>query len=470
MPSISSLILAKFPYEPTEGQKRLFSVFDHLIGVGGSRSCNTVLIKGYAGTGKTTVVSTLIEQLKLFNYKYLLMAPTGRAAKVLGSYTGRPAFTMHKTMYKQVADPSSGELKFLLQRNYYKKTVFIVDEASMLSDDAEFGARGLLHDLVRYVFEDSSNKLVLIGDTAQLPPVGKSESPGLNVEYLRTEYGLDLADAELRDVVRQEASSGILENATYLREQLGRKEIDIKMHTRGFKDIYRIGGEKLEDGLRYAYDKYGMEKTSVICRANWQAVRYNQMIRRHLLYFEEELEAGDMLMVVRNNYFFLPADSPAGFLANGDFVRVKKLFDVEERFGFRFAQVELQMADYPDLAPFEAKIVLDTLHSNTPSLSAEEGRKLYGGAMEQYADISSKKKKKEAMQTDEYLNALQVKFAYALTCHKSQGGQWPVVFIDHGARAEQEYDKEYVRWLYTALTRAEKELYLLNFPPDLFTG
>ena len=467
MPKFSSILVSKFPYQPTEGQRQLFTLFDDLFEKQGDRK-DSILIKGYAGTGKTTVVSSLVQVLPLFNYKFVLMAPTGRAAKVLASYSGKTAFTIHKIIYRQVADPESGELKFVRQKNYFRKTVFIIDEASMISDEPDMSGNGLLNDVLSYIFEHKNNKLVMIGDVAQLPPVGKQDSPGLESDYLKNHYGLDLAVVELRDVIRQEVQSGILDNATSLRNLLDKEGIKLKILTKPFQDLFRITAEKLEDGLRYAYDKYGIENTTVICRANWQAVRYNEYIRRQLLFYEEEIEAGDILMVVRNNYYYLPSDSPAGFIANGDFVRVKRISKMEEEYGFRFARVELTMVDFPEIPSFEARIILDTLRSNTPSLNAEESLKLYREVSKNYSGIASKRQFREAIRNDEYLNALQVKFAYALTCHKSQGGQWKVVFLDQGVHKDFKLDRDYIRWLYTAFTRAEKELFLLNFNEDFF--
>ncbi|MCK5105368.1 MAG: ATP-binding domain-containing protein, partial [Cyclobacteriaceae bacterium] len=267
---------------------------------------------------------------------------------------------------------------------------------------------------------------------------------------------------------RQEEESGILLNATQLRKSVFDSNVGVFFETKSFRDIFKMTNEKLEDGVRYAFDKFGMEDTAIICRSNWQAVRYNEYIRRNLLFKEDEIEAGDIIMVVKNNYFILEPDSPAGFIANGEFAEVRKIISFEEKYGFRFADIEIQLIDYPEMEPFQAKVFLDTLHSNTPSLSTEENNKLYNQIRENHREIKSRKKFKEAIQNDEYLNALQIKFAYALTCHKSQGGQWKAVFIDHGFRQDNEIDIEYIRWLYTALTRAEKEVFLVNFDKQFF--
>jgi len=438
-----------------------------MVGKEGSQK-DTLVVKGYAGTGKTTVISSLVNVLPLFNMRYSLLAPTGRAAKVISAYSGKKAFTIHKIIYRQVADPKTGNLKFIRQKNYFKKTVFIVDEASMISNESGFLSNGLLSDLVDYVFEHKSNKLMLVGDNAQLPPVGTSQSPGLELEYLKRTFGLDATEIELSEVVRQEKESGILFNATKLRKSVFDSGEQVFFITKRFEDIFKMTNQKLEEGIRYAYDKFGMEETAIICRSNWQAVRYNEYIRRNLLFKEDEIEAGDIIMIVRNNYFILEPDSPAGFIANGEFAEVRKIISFEEEYGFRFADIEIQLIDYPEMEPFQAKVFLDTLHSNTPSLSSEENNTLYNKVRGNYLDIKSRKKFKEAIQNDEYLNALQIKFAYALTCHKSQGGQWKAVFIDEGNRSNAEIDVEHIRWLYTAITRAEKEVFLINFNQQYF--
>ncbi len=464
---VSSHILSQFPYEPTPGQKQLFFLFDGFLKPDEKRG--TVLIRGYAGTGKTTIVNALVQVLPRYNYKYVLLAPTGRAAKVLAAYSKRRAFTIHKIIYRQVRAAGSSEVRFVRQKNYYRKAVFIVDEASMIPEWNGFSSRGLLRDLIRYVFEHDSNKLVLIGDSAQLPPVGLEVSLALDKSYLEQNYVLNIRDVELREVIRQEAASGILENATRLRTALNAGDLQFRLQTKGIKDVFRMTHEKLEEGLRYAYDKYGQEQAIVICRSNWQAVQYNQFIRRMIFFFEDEVQAGDILMIVKNNYFFLDDDAPAGFIANGDFVELRKIVSFEERFGFRFAVLDLQMLDYPDMEPFRATVILDTLQSKTPALTEEENRKLYEAVLQEYLDSGlNPREAAEAVRKDDYANALQIKFAYALTCHKSQGGQWKIVFLDQGFRKEQELDREYVRWLYTAFTRAEKELYLINFPDFFF--
>ena len=428
-----------------------------------------MILQGYAGTGKTSVVSALVKTLPLFNYKFLLLAPTGRAAKVLSAYTEKGAFTIHKIIYKQVADPKSGQLKFRRVKNYNKNTVFVVDEASMLSEGNSFGENGLLKDLLAFVFEHDSNKLLLIGDTAQLPPVGQTFSPGLDRQHLQVITNKKVLFAELDEVMRQNESSGILKNATDLRKILAEDKLDIRLRTNGLEDIFQMSAERLADGLNYAYTKYGMHETIVVCRSNRDAVQYNKHIRDQLLFRSEEIEAGDILMIVRNNYFYVPDDAPSGFLANGDFVEISKVVSFEELYGLRFATLRLQLINDHESEPFDAKVILDTLHTNSPALTQEQNKELYEAVLEDYTDITAKKELNEALRQDPYLNALQIKFAYAITCHKSQGGQWPVVFVDQGYLTEELINKEFIRWLYTAITRATKQLFLINFHKDFFT-
>ncbi|WP_268123579.1 ATP-dependent DNA helicase [Roseivirga pacifica] len=462
----SEILLSKFPFEPTKGQRGLFQLFDEFLL--DQKQHNPVLIlRGYAGTGKTTVVSAVVKMLPFFNYRYVLMAPTGRAAKVMSGYAKRTAFTIHKKIFQQTAEPGGG-LQFKRQKNYHKNTLFIVDEASMIADQSEYGKKGLLEELMDYVFSQEGNRLMLIGDVAQLPPVGTVESPALEQNYLKAKYKSDINYWELTEVMRQEESSGILFNATNLRNELSKEAFAPKFATSRFKDIFKMTGERLEDGLRYAYDKYGTENTAIICRSNKNAVQYNQYIRRVIQYREDELEAGDLLMIVRNNYRFLPENAPAGFLANGDFVEVLKIIRFEELYDLRFVELRLRLLDYPDQEPFEAKVILDTLYTEEASLNDKKYRELYEQVSADYADVATKVERAKAIKNDPYLNALQVKFAYALTCHKSQGGQWPAVFVDQGYLTDDMVDREYLRWLYTAVTRATEELYLVNFHQRFF--
>ncbi len=466
MPQPSHLLKQRFAFEPTAGQLKLFDLMDDFLNP--NHPSEILVLKGYAGTGKTSLIPALVEVLPLFNYKYLLMAPTGRAAKVMSGYTKRSAFTIHKIIFKQIADPGSGLLKFSRLKNYNKNTIFVVDEASMLSEDDNYGQAGVLSQLMDFVFEHPTNKLILIGDTAQLPPVGQEKSPALDRQFIEHKFKRPALEVELTEVMRQQQNSGILINATNLRAQLKTNTVNIQLETKQFKDVYKMTGEKLEDGLRYSYNKYGPENTMVVCRSNKSALLFNNHIRMGLLYRQEEVEAGDHLMVVRNNYHYVPENSPSGFLANGDYLWVKKIVNTEDMYGFRFATLEFQLVDLPEAEPFEAKVILDTLHTHAPALTPEQNKELYAAVLEDYQDITNKKILNEKLREDSYLNALQIKYAYAVTCHKSQGGQWKSVFVDQGYLTEEQINKEYIRWLYTAITRASSELYLVNFNQMLF--
>jgi exodeoxyribonuclease-5 len=468
------LLHQKFPFEPTPSQAELFNKLSTFILNEDEWAPLTFIIRGYAGTGKTTVISTLIKILGTFSYKTQLLAPTGRAAKVMANYSKKKASTIHKKIYRQVSSPSSGALVFQRMNNYATNTVFIVDEASMITDESDFGTNSLLADLIEYVFTNpenghTGNKLIFVGDTAQLPPVGKSLSPALAKDYISNEFHMDVMDHELIDVMRQDIHSGILYNATNLRGLLANNSTSIQFNTASFKDFFRMTGEKMEDGMHYAYRKFGKEDTIVLTRSNKSAVQFNEFVRRTILYQEDEISSGDLLMIVRNNYHWLDEDSPAGFLANGDFVEVMKIKKEEEMHGLRFMNVILRLCDYEEHPEIEAKILLDTLHSAESALGKEANKKLYDSVCEDYAHITKKKERLEAIRKDPYLNALQVKFAYALTTHKSQGGQWKAVFVDQGYLKEDQVDAEYIRWLYTAITRATHELFLVNFHERFFT-
>ena len=456
-----------FPFEPTDDQAELFVQLDDFLRdqLPGRK---VFVLRGYAGTGKTTVVSALVQWLGRMQRRYALMAPTGRAAKVMSAYAGVPASTIHKKIYRQTSGSPNERLSFQRQPNRTEEMLYIVDEASMISDEKAFGESGLLDDLMGYVFEKSTNRLLLIGDTAQLPPVGQLLSPALDPELLAHRFRARVDGVELRQVMRQAEASGILVNATELREELRQEIPDIQLHTKGYKDMFKMGGDKLEDGLRWAYRNFGHENTTIICRSNRNANQYNQLIRRTLFDAEEEIEAGDYIMVVRNNYFWLPKESEIGFLANGDFLEITKIIRREEVFGCRFAQARVRLVDYPDEPELEVKLLLDTLHTESPSLPREQNEKMYQEILADYAHLTKKAERNAEMRKDPYLNALQIKFAYALTCHKAQGGQWQAVFVDHGfIKPDEPVGGEFARWLYTAITRASERLFLLNFQQRL---
>ena len=472
-PNPSFLLRQKFPFEPTNGQVELFKQMDNFMTNKDDFGPLCFLLRGYAGTGKTTVISTIIKVLPKFGLKSVLLAPTGRAAKVMGNYSNKKALTIHKKIYRQVANQFTGNLEFQRQNNYATDTVFIIDEASMISDDADFGSAGLLTDLMEFVFTNpeqdyNGNKIIFVGDTAQLPPVGKLDSPALQKKYLEGQFHIGVLEQELTEVMRQDALSGILFNATNLRDLLKSDSTQISFTTKGFRDFFKMTGEKLEDGLNYAYRKFDRENTIILTRSNKTAVQYNRYIRQRIFGQEDELATGDLLMIVKNNYHWLDEDSPAGFLANGDFVEIMKMRGVQEMHGFRFTTLSLRLLDYEEHPHIEAKVLMDTLYSNTPAMSRDENKALYESVAQDYAHIVNKKERNEAIRKDPYLNALQVKFAYALTTHKSQGGQWSAVFIDQGYLTDELINEDFIRWLYTAITRATHEVFLLNFHKEFF--
>ncbi|WP_425638210.1 ATP-dependent DNA helicase [Algoriphagus yeomjeoni] len=466
MPRPSTLLSKYFPFEPTSGQAAFFSKMDKFL-LMEPETKPTFVLRGYAGTGKTSVISAVVKVLPKLFMRSLLLAPTGRAAKVMSNYSGRAAYTIHKIIYKPKAEDGSLGGGFILQKNYYKDTVFIIDESSMLADDGGMSGN-LLGDLISFVFHGQNNRLILVGDTAQLPPVGSEFSPALEAGYLLRHFRLNADFIELTEVMRQRLESGILFNATNLRHQLQLEKQEIQISTSQFKDMFKMTGERLEDGLRYAYDKFDTENTTIITRSNKAAVQYNLYIRRTIHFFEDEISSGDLLMIVKNNYTYMAESEKVNFLANGDMAEVMKIRNFEEFYGLRFATLELRLLDYPDEPHFEAKVILDTLYSPSPSLTRDQYRSLYQQVSEDYADVASKVERKELIRKDPFLNALQIKFAYALTCHKAQGGQWKAVFVDQGYLPENQVDKDFTRWLYTAMTRATEELYLVNFAPVFF--
>ncbi len=430
------------------------------------------VIRGYAGTGKTTMINQLTLTLDTLNIKSVLLAPTGRAAKVLSGYTGKNAYTIHKKIYRQQSS-ADGFGAFVLDRNLHKYTWFIVDESSMISNQATestvFGSGRLLDDLMEYVFSGEGCRLVLAGDSAQLPPVGISVSPALDVKLLE-QYGFEITDSELTDVVRQERESGILFNATRIREMIFSDSdssgfFRIVLPEKGEPE--RVSGADLMEKLSLSYEKYGIRETTVLTRSNKRANLYNQGIRNSILYRDSEIARGDLLMVVKNNYFWPGEDDGIDFIANGDTGEITHIYGVEELYGFRFAHVSLKLIDYEDVE-IECKIILDTLSVETASLSREEQMRLFNAVSEDYADIGNKRERWKKIKADPWFNALQVKFAYAVTCHKAQGGQWFSVFIDTGFLTEEMIDRDFLRWLYTAFTRSKEKLYLVNFDKRFF--
>ena len=465
---IATQIYAKFCFEATLGQKKIIEkLSDYLADEDFHR---IFVLNGHAGTGKTTLIAALVGALKVLGMKPVLLAPTGRAAKVLARYAGENAHTIHKRIYRQRTN-ASYEQHFSLAPNAERGAVFIVDEASMLpdgaSDGAVFGSGSLLEDLVRYVRSGRECRLILAGDSAQLPPVGSDCSPALDVASL-SRFG-EVVYTTLDEVVRQEAQSGILFNATLVRCMLENGIFEIPRFEMNCPDFEAVEGGEFLEKLQDCYDRYGRDETIVITRSNKRANRYNEGIRRNVLCAESEIESGDMMMVVKNNYYYSEhtEDCPMNFLANGDIARIRRLRRFEEFYGFRFANVALEFPDYGD-AELECKILLDTIASESPSLTREESTRLFYEVEKDYLDIKSKLKRFEAIRENPHFNAVQVKFSYAVTCHKAQGGQWRAVFVDRCLFGDEPMTRDMMRWLYTALTRATDKLYLVNFDKQFY--
>ena len=460
---ISHQIYAKLSVDATFSQKKIIEKLSFWLADDDFR--RIFLLNGYAGTGKTTIITALVAALKELGIKTILLAPTGRAAKVLSHYANTEAYTIHKRIYRE-RSIAGYESKFSLDYNKEKGAVFIVDEASMLSassnEGAVFGSGDLLDDLIQYVRSGKECRLMLVGDDAQLPPVGSDISPALDPISL-AHYG-EVEYATMDEVVRQTADSGILFNATMIRCMLENRIHEIPRLRCSFPDFKSINGGELLETLQECYDRYGSDETIVITRSNKRANRYNEGIRRYNLSAEEEIESGDMLMVVKNNYHYAERDkeSPMSFVANGDVVRLKRIRRFEEFYGFRFIDATLQFPDYDDYQ-MDAKVMLDTLSSESPSLTREQSKALFDEVEKDYLDIKSKSKRYREKRENAYFNAMQVKFAYAVTCHKAQGGQWSVVFIDRCIFGDEPMSKDMLRWLYTAITRATERVYLVNF-------
>ena len=471
-----NLIAQSYPFAPTAEQLVFCTKATSFLTQNVQHRC--FILRGYAGTGKTTSVAALVKALPLFNTKVVLLAPTGRAAKVISNYTGKTALTIHKKIYRK-RNAVATEMAFQLAPNLAENTLFIVDEASMIADEWNpQNGSSFLKDLIEFVFQPGPNgkdkncALLFVGDTAQLPPVGSLDSPALNEKYLISNFGLQVTAVELKEVVRQEKKSGILANATMLRMLINNYEDESvtlpKFLTKSYKDIFSMTGIKLVEGLEYAYSKFGIENSLVVCRSNKSANVYNNQIRARLLYRDEELSGGDQIMVVRNNYFWLPENPKAAFIANGDMAKITRVRREEERYGLRFAEVNLEFLDFPEVGSVTCKVILDTLQAETPNLPYEKSKQMFEGLMLDYDHLNSKREKMQAIKEDPYYNALQIKFAYAVTCHKAQGGQWDAVFVDQGYLTDEMIDIDFLRWLYTALTRAKRELFLVNFAQNLF--
>ena len=461
------LLNNKFPFEPTSQQTEVIKQLSEFVENFSSNSL--FLLRGYAGTGKTTLVSSFINSLWSVGKKVVLLAPTGRAAKVLSVYSKKSAFTIHKKIYWMRTN-SQGNTYVTLKDNKHTNTIFVVDEASMIPDasDKGFGGRVLLDDLIEYVYSGVMCKLILIGDTAQLPPVHLDISPALDENLLGLTYRKVVYSAELTQVVRQQLTSMVLENATHLRDKISANDFDTP-HVKCNSEVVRLDvGMDIQEALEDAYSNSGVEGTVVICRSNKRANLYNQQIRARIRGLEYDISTGDFLMVVRNNYFWLPEGSKVGFIANGDMVEVMRIYEINELYDCRFARISVRLVDYPDEENLECIVLLDTLKSESPAMTYEEYKKFYDEVAKDYSDIPKRAQRNKEIKQNPYFNALQVKFAYAITCHKSQGGQWENVFVEQGYFSSDMLNKEYFRWLYTALTRTTKKLHLINFKKEFF--
>lgn len=468
--------VSRLQYEPTSCQEGLLRKVADFVS---SDDSDILVVNGYAGTGKTTAISAVISVMKEFQTKCILLAPTGRAAKVLSSYAGQPAYTIHKHIYRQKSVGGDGFGQFSLAPNKDKEALFIVDEVSLIGIDAgqqqstaAFGTGNLLEDLISFVRAGVECKVILIGDSAQLPPIGLEASPALLPEYMKMMGGVQFA--ELSTVVRQQHESGILYNATLIRQLQSELEYgpgvmdicDLGLETDPFDDIERISGGELIEKIGDAYSAYGEDDTIILCRSNKRAIKYNLGVRSTVQFKEERLVRDDKLMIVKNCYQFLEGIEGMDYIANGDIAKLQKISKFEERYGLHFAEARISFPDYDD-QEIVAKVILDTLESESASLTYEQSNKLYQGVNEDYAHITAKRKRYESVREDKYYNALQLKYANAITCHKSQGGQWRCVFIDNPFWQE-ELTVDDLKWLYTAITRATEKVYLVNFKDELF--
>lgn len=429
------------------------------------------ILSGYAGTGKTTLVSALVKTLKQYKKNCVLLAPTGRAAKIFANYSLQKAFTIHKYIYR--VRRKQNLLTFARRKNTLSNVIFLVDEVSMLSTSTSnqdvYVNQNLLDDLIEYVYEGKNCKLLFIGDDAQLPPVHATESPALNEEFLKQRYNVEISRYQLTEVIRQSLHSGVLYNATLLRKKIEEETLHFPLFSkRYFPDFERLSGGDLEEKLNELYGKYENEEIVIITRSNKRAYSYNREIRNRIFYRENRITTGDYLMVVKNNYYWIDDVPEIGFIANGDIIEVLAIQTIRSLHGFTFADVTVRLCDYPHFPPIDVKLILESLESETASLPYAQNDLLYQSVVEDYKDISSARTRYMATKNDPFLNAIQVKFAYALTCHKTQGGQWKIVLLDAGYFEENRVDKEFLRWLYTAITRTTKKIYLINFQDNVF--
>ena len=462
MTDYSTDFLKHFCFIPTNEQKELFRQLSLFLR-SPAEEWATFILSGYAGTGKTSCLQALVGVAKEWGWAIQLLAPTGRAAKIISNKTSYPAHTLHRQLFKATENPYSGKINFERCKNYKTNCLFIVDEASMVGAGDEEGQQDLLSALIDYVFEQQGNKLVLVGDPAQLPPVGNTISPALQQEVLQFIFQLPVQTFQLRDVVRQNKESGILSHATFLRQCLEDLEApEAGQQTSRLSNVYQMPEEKLKEGMAYAYEKYGLHESLLLCATNQEACAYNQFIRQEILQRQQLLEPGDLLMIARNNYQVLPKSSKTGFLANGEFVEVQEVLEEEFLEDFRFINLRLRLPDNPKFPVFTAKVLPETLLTKESSMPLLRMKRLFELVLNRYTHLKSRSKQFRAARRDPYLSALQVKYAYALTCHKAQGGQWKAVFLKQGFWEQEQDTQEKLRWLYTATTRASQELFMLS--------
>ena len=441
---------------------------DYIISfIENKKNNNIFLLKGYAGTGKTFIISNIVKNLWKVKKSVVLLAPTGRSAKVISSYCNKEAYTVHKEIF-YTKNNFSGSLEFTLKINKHKNTLFVIDEASMISTNRNDGvglfSQSLLDNIVKYVYSGFKCKLLIIGDTAQLPPVKSEISYALDSEFLENEYEKEVISVELTDVIRQQKESGILSYATSIRNKIENNYFDdISFDFNPFKDIINVeDGEHLMNLIQDSYNKYGVEETAIIVRSNKRANLYNKAIRDKILTNENLINVGDLLMVIKNNYFWLNNKKDIGFIANGDIIKIEEIFEIKNIYGFKFAEVKISMVDYPKIRPFETVLILDSLYINSPALDFNTMNKLYQEVLKDYMSVKTKYKRHLAVKNNSFFNALQVKFAYSFTCHKSQGGQWSSIFLEF-PYLPNGMDKDFFRWLYTAITRSKNKLHLIGF-------
>jgi len=462
-----TLVSSYLPFVPNSDQQQAIEQISEFLFNRDERS--VFILRGYAGTGKTNLISAFTKALPSVKWRSVLLAPTGRAAKVLGHYSQRQAQTIHKKIFKKELG-ANGAIHFSLAENLHRNTLFIVDEASMIGADSggESLFNSLLENLFEYVYSGDNCKLILIGDTAQLPPVGSDESPALNPDYLKAAFYLNISVFELKEVARQRLESGILLNATKLRDSIGGEHFESPKLVCG-ADVINLTGEELEDALNSCISKYGEEAVTIITRSNKRANLFNQSYRNRIKLYEEDLCAGDTVMIVKNNYFWMgEKNAEASFIANGDMAQITKILNRESAYDFNFCECMLRFCDYPNVPEQQVKLITDCLYTDNPALNAEDQKKLYEAVLNDVSDEPIKGIRMAYLKKSPYYNARQVKFSYAVTCHKSQGGQWPIVFIDQGFLKEENINEGFIRWLYTAFTRATEKVYLINFDARFF--